>query len=62
MHRGVWQAIFKGVAKSQTQLSDLAQQHIFLAGYSPWGSKESDTTNITLIYLDIYVSVQLEYR
>ena len=35
--------IVHGVAKSRTRLSDLHFQRR-LAGYSPWGHKESDTT------------------
>ena len=55
MDTGVWWATVHGVAKSQTQLSTwytpmpvclpgefLGQRG--LAGYSPWGRKESDTT------------------
>ena len=56
MHRRVWWAKVHGVTKSQTQLSDWKHTytHTFyvinslyithLVGYSPWGRKESDTT------------------
>ena len=44
MDGGAWQAAVHGVAKSWTQLSDFTFTQRNLAVCSPWGHRESDTT------------------